>query len=527
MSLDVQKLLGDLANANAPASKAERVGLVHSATLLALSYQHIEPGNQATLLSLLKKLSGHKDTFNGAIIESLLFHITQEDKRLKNLSSYLMRRKGDFSEANGNLYSLAGLSFNASGDKANKLERFAGRRLFLKLLRDSKAHVRRLYEQVVEPVEAPFAANDQVVILTRQILMPPHAPTVDTLKFAARLMKDYGKQVLIVATSEASAATDGAIAPATTGNLDQRFVGNNKLDYEGLSIPFVLAGNGVASEESIAQVLKIVDLVKPEMILSVGSPSLIGEAFAHRCFSFLYPTSKGIPLIEDCSFHTWDQPDEEMNKTVKQEGLSEKYLFAQHPGFDVKPPSNSLTRDQFGIPADAFVFVVVGMRLNTEVSPAFLDVLEHIVQHPKAYIAFAGNFDDYEKAVQGYDTLSKRSSWVGFQNDIMAVYNISDAFLNPERKGGGSAIVYALQAGLPVLSLPSGDAGLAAAGFPQLETYDDMVDVAGKLIDDPSLLKQYKDTAVLEAPKFSGRSALLEHIMEEFEKYKANRTEEA
>ena len=525
MSLDVQKLLGNLANKDAATSKSDRVGLVHSATLLALSYQHIEAGNQAMLLSMLRKLSGHKDTFKGAIIESLLFHITQEDKHLKKLTSYLMKRQSDFTEANGSLYSLAGLNFNSSGDRANQLEKLAGRQLFLKLLRDGKEHVRRLYEQVVEPGEEPFAANDQAIILTRQILMPPHAPTVDTLKFAARLMKNYGKQVLIIATSEASAAMDGAIAPATTGNLDKRFIGNNKLDYEGISIPFVMAGNGVANEGSIAQIVKVVDMVKPEMILSVGSPSLIGEVFAHRCFSFLYPTNKGVPIIEDCSFHTWDQPDAAMEKVLEDEELQQKHLFAQHPGFDVKPPSSSLTREQFNIPEDAFVFVVVGMRLSDEVNSSFLETLESILNHPSAFIAFAGNFDTYDTAVEGYPNVKSRSRWIGFQNDIMAVYNISDAFLNPERKGGGSGIVYALQAGLPVLSMPSGDAGLAAAGFPKLETYADMEDVARKLIDDPSLLQQYKATAVSEAPKFSGRAALLERIMEEFEKYKASRTQ--
>ncbi len=524
MSIDVQKFLTDLASPAPAESKGERLELVKAATIVAHSYEQTDPNNQLILLSLLKKMTGHRDSFKGALVESLLYHTTHKTQHLKKLASHLLLRQGDFTESNGSFYSLSGLSFNASGNKSKQLETHIGRRLFMKLLKDCKAHVQELYDQHTEPDETPWPANNQVVILTRQILMPPHAPTVDTLQFASRLIKEYGKQVVIISTSEASAAPDGAVAPATFANLDQRFAGNNKIDYDGVSIPFLLAGNGIASEESVVQILQVIDKVKPEMILSIGSPSLMGEAFAHRCFSFMYPTSKGIPLVEDISFHTWDQTDADMENLLRKEKLADKHLFAQHPGFDVKPPSSSLTREQFNIPADAFVFVVVGIRLDTDVSPDFIDVLNRIVQHPKAFVAFAGNFETYEDMVKDHETLANQSCWLGFQTDIMAVYNISDVFINPDRKGGGSGIVYALQAGLPVLSLPNGDAGLAAAGFPAIATYDEMVDVATSLLEDPVILKQYQDTATVEAPKFSGRAALLQRIMEEFNKYQATRT---
>ncbi len=516
MSFNLEDFLLKLTSKKAPSDKHAREELIRSASIVAHSYDQADPANQATLVSLLQKMAAHKDSFLGALIHSLLFHMTGNPQNLKKLSSHLMRRQADLKETNGSFYSLSAMSFKSSGDEASKLDMGVGRRTFMKLFKDCKKQVRRLYKQIADADETPFAPNDHVVILTRQFLMPPHAPSLDTLKFAARLIQEYGKQVLIISTSEASAGQDGAVAPAVFANTDQRFVGRNKLDYEGVSISFALCGNGVFSDESVLQAIKMIEVVKPEMILSVGSPSLIAEVFAHRCFTFTYPTARGIPILEDCNFHTWDQPDEDMQSIVKREKLQEKYLFAQHPGFDVKPPSDGLTRAQFSIPEDKFVFVVVGVRLDTDVNTKFLELLERITDHPSAYIVFAGNFETYEKVVSAYPNVQKQSARIGFQTDIMAVYNISDAFLNPERKGGGSGIVYALQAGLPVLSLPTGDAGLAAAGFPETANYDALAETCVRLIDDKDMQAEYAKIAVAEAPKFSGRAALLERIMEEF-----------
>lgn len=524
MSFNLQDFLLTLASKKAPSDKQAREEITRSATILAHSFAQADSANQATLVSLLQKMSGHKDSFFGALIHSLLFHMTGNPQNLKKLSSHLMRRQADLKETNGSFYSLLAMSFKSSGDQASMLDSAIGRRTFMKLFKDAKQHVRRLYKQIIGPDETPFAPNDHVVILTRQFLMPPHAPSVDTLNFASRLIKEYGKQVLIISTSEATAQQDGAVAPAIFANADERFVGRNKLDYDGVSISFALCGNGIFGDESALQAIKMIDVVKPEMIISVGAPSLIAEVFAHRCFTFIYPTVRGIPLVEACNFHTWDQPDDAMKSIVKKEKLDDQYLFAQHPGFDVKPASNSLTRQQFDIPEDKYVFVVVGTRLDTDVNAKFLDLLECITEHPYAFIVFAGNFNDYEKATSAYPNVQKQSAWIGFQTDIMAVYNISDAFLNPDRKGGGSGIVYALQAGLPVLSLPTGDAGLAAAGFPAINDYDALADVCVKLIDDKDMQAKYADIAVSEAPKFSGRAALLERILEEFNKYSKART---
>jgi glycosyltransferase involved in cell wall biosynthesis len=517
--MDVVKFFEIISRAQLNLSSAERSELIRFASDIELAYHQLDSSGQHDILAALKNLSKHKAPYNGLIIHSLLYHITQNIIHLRAIAKYLKHYTPDLEEGVATQNALGFIQFNSSGDTGEVIESILPRSIYKKLFQQNLEHVKQLYDVVAENKTKPFEPNNRVVIVTRQLLMPPHAPTVDTLKFAVRLIKEYSKEVLIIVSSEASCHYDGAIAPAYVAQREERFVGSNTINYDGLDISYVICGDGVLSQASMAQGIKIIDTFMPEMILSVSAPSLLAEVFAKRSFCFIYPTSKGVPLTQDCYFHTWNEPDETMNAIVQKEDLETNYLFAQHPGFDVKAQSNSLTRSQFSIPDDAFVFTVVGIRLHREVDANFFGMLKKITKNPKAHIVFAGTFDDYENTVLQHGVLRDRCSYIGFQRDIMAVYNISDAFLNPARRGGGSGIVYALQAGLPVLSLPEGDAGLAAAGFPALNTYDEMAEKAQALMLDAVTLDEYKRTAINEAPKFSDRAELLKRIMQEFDHF--------
>ena len=113
-----------------------------------------------------------------------------------------------------------------------------------------------------------------------------------------------------------------------------------------------------------------------------------------------------------------------MNQILAKDELGDLHLFTQHPGFDVKTLSNGLTRKQFGIPEDVFLFVVVGLRLSQDVDDRFLQLLGNICEHPNAHVAFAGNFDNYDETVGQYPALRGRTTYLGFQLDIMGVYHI-------------------------------------------------------------------------------------------------------
>ncbi len=502
-------------------SREERQAVILNATVIADTWSGLKKGNKKRILQELGTLKGHPDAYNGMIIESLLYHCTGDTAHLRALESYFPEYKPDFIEAAGTLNSIASMLFLANPLEVGELEEIFTRQFRTSLFYRQLEILEDLYQVACENKNRSFEKNNTVVVLTPQFLGPPHAPSTDALRFSEKLIKDYGKTIVLISTSLVSEAADGALAPAFLSNRNEEIMQKSILSWNGCNIPFLACGNGVFSEIALIQCMKAIDALSPEMILCVGEPGVLAEPFHERSFGFIYPLGHGLPLAKHNYFQLYADPSVEQRIAMEREGIEDKYLFTHQYDLELKPPSNSLTRAQFSIPEDSFVFSIVGMRLHVDVDTAFLNMLEKIAEDSNAHFLFAGYFDSYEERLAPHAALHGRSSWIGFQNDIMAVHNISDVFVNPARSGGGTGVVYALQAELPVLSLSVGDGGLVTKSFPEIRDYEHMAEIALKLLRSQVLLQQYQKISREEAPKFSG--GLVSRIVAEFEKFAQRR----
>ena len=502
-------------------SQEERQEMIMHATFVAQGWSQLGEENKKGFLRELASLEGHPDAYNGMMIESLLYHCTGDTAHLRALESYFPEYKPDFIEAAGTLNAIAAMLFLANPLKVAELEEVFTRKFRTSLFYRQLESLEDFYQVTCENKDRSFERNNIVAVLTPQFLGPPHAPSTDALRFSEKLINEYGKTVFLISTSLDSEAPNGAIAPAFTGNRNEEIMQKSILSWNGCDIPFLACGDGVFSEIALIQCLKAIDALSPEMILCVGEPGILAEPFHERSFGFIYPLGHGLPLAKHNYFQLYDDPSVEEKIAMEKEGIEDRYLFTHQYDLEWKPPSHSLTRAQFSIPEDSFVFSIVGMRLHVDVDTAFLKMLEKIAEDSNAHFLFAGFFNSYEEKLAPHSTLRGRSSWIGFQNDIMAVHNISDVFINPARSGGGTGVVYALQAELPVLSLSVGDGGLVTKAFPEIRDYEHMAEIALKLLGSQTLLQQYQKISREEAPKFSG--GLVSRIVAEFEKFAQRR----
>lgn len=519
MKHDIPAMLETLAKREAEIPKEERQQAVETATFLTELWDKLEEEGKNNIVAILDQLSPHPDTYNGLVLNSLLYTLTDNPLYLKRLPALFSNYDPDLREGAGTYMSISRYLFSADPSNMKTLEHVFTRDLLRDLFLKQIEKIELLYSAVIGEDRTPFGQTNRVVILTGQFLHPPHAPTVDALNYAVNLIRDYGKEVLIISSGQISYGVDSAIAPAYVASRADNLVGVKSIQYEGYTIPFLMCDEGRFTENAVVQGLATIEAYRPEMILCISSPGLLAEPFHDRSFCFIYPTGNALAITKNCHFHTYAEPDAERRQLMEKENIADKFRFAQPYDLKLKPPSDSLQREEFDIPEDAFVFSVIGMRLHTEVDDAFLKMLEKLVEHPKTHIMFAGYFNDYEDKLAPYDKLQGRNTWIGFQTDIMAVHNMTNVFLNPNRAGGGTGVVYALQAELPVLSLKIGDGGLVAAAFPTLDSYDHMADVALEMIDSPEKVAEYSAISKTEAPKFSGRNKLIKRIMEEFDKF--------
>jgi hypothetical protein len=459
---------------------------------------------------------------------SALYQMSGDARYLARVATLLLNQNESIAHDIAHLNAMASLMFNATDANRNAIaeafSRSLQRELFVQIVGKIKSliHSHRLDPADIESVP------DRVVILIQQLLKPPHAPTKDALEFARLLIRDFGKSVMIVNTCEFNTIPNGAMVPPFKANVISEYSAIRLLSYAGHDIALFQPDRTGFQDGDILACIEAIKAFGPAMILTVGSRNAVSELFGASRFSFMYPTAANLPLTISNYYHTWNPATEAMLRQAETEGIRDRYLFEQHPGFETPTQVKKVSRRDLDLPESAFVFAVVGMRLHHVIDEPFLDMVEAIVAaSPNAHVLFVGHFDAYERVVESRHRLAGRCTFGGFHDDIMSIYAVCDAYINPKQPGGGSAIVYAMAAGLPALSLPHGDGGLAVKDLPALNSYGALIDVAIRLSEDKALYAQYKQQTKRVAASLSSRGPLVNQIMDAFNAYQVGRLRSA
>ncbi|MGA3023315.1 MAG: hypothetical protein ABSF98_00960 [Bryobacteraceae bacterium] len=296
-----------------------------------------------------------------------------------------------------------------------------------------------------------------VVVAAVQMLNVAHAPTHQTLETCRTLQRDLGKRVLLVNTAEMPRAMPLPYYGALGANFAEPLTGLAEVAYKGEVFAFRQFAGGMKTDEELTDCLRTVAAWKPEFVFTIGGPSVAADLCAGFTTVVTLPMAAGFPVSAGTLFVALGVPDEKQRRL--QQALQvpdERVTFHAQGTFDLPPRSATLQRAALEIPDDAFVLVVAGNRLDDDVTGEFATAVAGLLETaPRAFAVLVGPF-------AGQASLSRRTRAIGFQTDLLAVYEIGDAFLNPPRLGGGSSAAFALAMGLPVLTLAEGDVAAVA-----------------------------------------------------------------
>lgn len=125
------------------------------------------------------------------------------------------------------------------------------------------------------------------------------------------------------------------------------------------------------------------------------------------------------------------------------------------------PVTINYTREAFRLPKDAFIFVIIGNRLRSEITMDFLKVLNTIGESCRnARFVFVGFYDQAEDQMAAFASLRAQGIFIPHIDDVRAFMGIADVMLNPFRAGGGHSAVQSMAEGKPVVTLARGDVPL-------------------------------------------------------------------
>lgn len=325
----------------------------------------------------------------------------------------------------------------------------------------------------------------RVAIVTNQFLLPMHQPSRDAFDYARLLQDSFGCAVLLVNGNLLPSVPFTAFIPPFAATVTDQLAGHTPVTLEGHTVPVWSSVERSLSDDKIRGLVETIDGFDPDLVVSFGGSVIAADLYAGVRPTLCLPTTSGLTGSLADIVLGYDDGDPTAGLPPEYRAPFAAQFRPFRFGFSAPPQAGGGGRAAFGLPDGAFLFVVVGGRLDHEVDAAFVARLDTLLDLcPGAMVAFAGPVQKLPSLLAAARN-APRLRILGFVPEIRALYRVADAYLNPPRQGGGGSAAYALADGVPVVTLNHGDVAAVAGQGRGVDGMDAFVERAKRLCHDP------------------------------------------
>lgn len=358
----------------------------------------------------------------------------------------------------------------------------------------------------------------RLVIITEQILGINHAPTRMVLDIIYVLQEKLGYEVMLFVTPLNGALPIDlwyhGIVMNRMRDLDNAPL---NINYKGITV----RGYQIALQDGVIKEYKMMnDIIyfwKPYFVFNIGVVNPLADTIGRfttlvdRSVSTACPVTNANIIVRS-SKKIAELDDREICDVLKLHSQKQVYMENKFPVI-IKKEECQISRVSENIPEEKFLIGVVGNRLDEEIDSEFVNVLENITSDNENVIfIFIGQVNLVKKLLEKLETKNK-IIYLGFRKDLMQVYGLLDLYLNPKRIGGGFSSSMALQADLPVVTLPDCDVAFNVGEDFCVDDYDEMVKIVKAYATDKMFYQKMKEK-VKENKKRYSEQMLVEYVDE-------------
>ncbi len=333
----------------------------------------------------------------------------------------------------------------------------------------------------------PLEKRDKnaVMIIAVQFLDNTHAPTKTVIE-RIKILSMSGKKVILVNTAEICLMNGYLPVYMIEGaSYFEKYEDINKIEIEKYIIPFLQIPKKLPLPDKIQMLVEFITKVKPYYILSVGNGSMLADLCGNiiPCASMSVVFSSVPKTKNKMKILGRKLKEEEKELYIGDDVIESRFTF------ELKPQKEYYLRKDKELPGDRFILVVVGTRLEFEIDSNFMTMLSDVCSKG-CYVVFAGIMDNYSSLMEEYPVVSDNSSFIGYCDDILALMEICDLYVNPDRLGGGFSVIEAFAKGKPGVYLNRGDVYTAGGENFVVGSFDKMAEQILKYKDN----KEYYNT---------------------------------
>ncbi|MEM6682902.1 MAG: glycosyltransferase family 4 protein [Pseudomonadota bacterium] len=313
-------------------------------------------------------------------------------------------------------------------------------------------------ESSVPPGASQTSQTPHYVVSTTEFLGETHSVRQQAVDLAAALEDHCGARVSIINAATPPRLQFGYFSDETAATFVGKFNKATVYSYGDKGFGFAQNPHIALNAQAFAWYAQRMAQLAPTGVISIGPGNILADCFSGSVPTLAFPYVSELPLSAaplQCIVKPHAPVDDRLAERAGTRCADIKVIPT---GFRLPQCDTPTERADFGFPATARIAIVVGMRLSWECDDAFLRVLDSAAQrHRDLHFVFVGPIDKPDEFLRHYPTLAGKVKLLGFRHDVLAITRACDLYINPFRQGGGTSAIFAMSAGLPVITKTGGD----------------------------------------------------------------------
>lgn len=443
------------------ASLHARVRIGGSGTFLALRQRGKTPAAQAYALNALESaMASEKDPYRRLLFHNVLLRVDLKYDRLLKAAIALRDAPISLVERHASWYSLYVHRF--TGMQAFKPDQWLKSGYLLRMLyRQIVAEARAIYGPACEALLPKTSQADgppHYAIVLSEFLEENHPLVKQALDLGEALTRHEGAKISLLNASIPPRLPVSYFGDHTLGQFVEGLSAVSSVTYGERAFSFAQNPNMIANAQSFAWYAEQIAQLNPSGVISIGPGNVLADTLAHAVPTLAFPNIGEVPLSTAATLCTVAAQTPAEQRLNARAGTPASHVHHIPTAFRLPASAGPQHRSCFDFPKGARIALVVGMRLETECCEHFLTTLnDAAARHSDLHFVFAGRITQPKQWLKPYPALRKRTALLGFQEDVLSITQACDLFINPLRQGGGTSAIYALSAGLPIISAAQGD----------------------------------------------------------------------
>ena len=392
----------------------------------------------------------------------------------------------------------------------------------VELLDELYGQVYRWYESQitteVSRIPVDERNRDFILVLTGQMLAIQHGPT-KTILDRCKILKGMGKDVLLINLAVMTPIEH--VVPMyrlAQGSHVEEYANLSTIGYEGVDIPYVQLPHGFPTVDQIDGLVQLVKEYKPYQIVSVDDGVVVDilDKLVPTLVVSLTPSElrrTGAQYLQ-IGRPVTDEDRVVLSRRGKNENNVIFEVFSSH----LAPQTQEKTRDELGLPKDVKIGVVIGGRLNREVTPEFIRMVKPCLERG-LWLMMLGPTEAIDDMIDV--ELGEYASQVirpGMISDTLMYLDHAFVYLNPTRRGGGTSSVESMSKGVVPVTTRYGDVYVNVGEDFAVSDYAEMTDTILGYLENEEKWKEMSRRAVARAELMLDSDGAFRRVMAEYEK---------